>query len=173
MPPLCWPTENASTHLENLSTTTNIYLLPFIGVIMSTKSITKCVKGPLGLGKCLIGCGALLMFRVMHSLHRVKNSLTFSCILGNHMLFCLILVSIISVLLLCPAPCACDRTICSNCSITTTCPCGVLHISPTSFAPLCFHSSFSCSPACFCCSLIISCPRICMHSVFFSYLSPG
>ncbi len=83
------------------------------------------------------------------------------------MLFCLSIVSIISVLLLCPAPCACDRTICSNCSVTTTCPCGVLHISPTSFAPLSFHSNFSCSPACFCCSLIISSgPLICMHSGF-------
>ncbi len=124
-------------------------------------------KGLLLLLLLLIGCGALLMFRVMHSLHRVKNSLTFSCILGNHMLFCLIIVSIISILLLCPATCACDRIICSNCSVTTTCPCGVLHIYPTSFAPLSFHSSFSCSPACFCCSLIISsCARICMHSVF-------
>ncbi len=71
-------------------------------------------------------------------------------------MFCLIIVSIICVLLLCHAPYACDRTICSNCSVTTTCPCGVLHISPTSFAPLSFHSSFSCSPTCFCCSLIIS-----------------
>ncbi len=65
------------------------------------------------------------------------------------------------------APCACDRTICSNCSVTTTCSCGVLQIFPTSFAPLSFHSSFSClQPVSVVLWLSLSCPCICMHSVF-------
>ena len=46
-----WPFDGtASTHLLNLSINTNIYLLPFTLLLMSTKSMTKCLNGPSGVG---------------------------------------------------------------------------------------------------------------------------